>query len=158
MAKLLVACVLVCACMTGKHVMYIIYSAKVPVIGPWGRSRAAAQRAHHPLPPQSCPRSKTRAHIPVPIHVPRTHNCIHTGSAQAKANSIWDAITADPRLKALSNFITGDIKGALQNPKLAAYTLFAPTDNGGCLTTLVFSAAATSAHQAAAAKRHVPPP
>jgi hypothetical protein len=42
---------------------------------------------------------------------------------------MWAAIQSQ-NLKALSNFIQGDMKAALQNPKLAACTLFAPTDEG----------------------------
>jgi hypothetical protein len=42
--------------------------------------------------------------------------------------NFWAAITANPQLKSMANFVTGDMKGALQNPKLAPFTIFAPTD------------------------------
>ena len=55
-------------------------------------------------------------------------------AAQSPGNAnnanFWAAINANPNLKSMSNFVTGDTRNALMNPKLAPYTIFAPTDEG----------------------------
>ncbi|GBF95825.1 hypothetical protein Rsub_08261 [Raphidocelis subcapitata] len=52
-------------------------------------------------------------------------------AAAAKYDSFWAAITANPKLKSMQGFLDAapDIKSALQNPKLAGSTVFAPTDD-----------------------------
>lgn len=46
-----------------------------------------------------------------------------------KAVSFYAAMKANPKLSVMANFISGQTQAALSNPALAAYTVFAPTND-----------------------------